>query len=29
MLEHMAEQPVDKLLEARYARLMSFGNYTE
>ncbi len=28
-LEHLAEQPVDKLLEARYSRLMSFGNYTE
>ena len=28
-LEHLEELPVDKLLEARYARLMSFGNYTE
>jgi acetyl-CoA carboxylase carboxyl transferase subunit alpha len=29
MLEHLEEQPIDKLLEARYARLMSYGNYTE
>jgi len=28
-LEHLQEQPVDKLLETRYERLMSFGNYTE
>lgn len=28
-LEHLQELAVDKLLEARYARLMSFGNYTE
>jgi acetyl-CoA carboxylase carboxyl transferase subunit alpha len=28
-LSHLEELPVDKLLEARYARLMSFGNYTE
>lgn len=28
-LEHLEEQPVDKLLESRYARLMSFGNFTE
>jgi acetyl-CoA carboxylase carboxyl transferase subunit alpha len=28
-LEHLEELPLDKLLEARYARLMSFGNYTE
>lgn len=28
-LDHLQEQPLDKLLESRYARLMSFGNYTE
>ena len=28
-LGHLIDLPVDKLLEARYARLMSFGNYTE
>ena len=28
-LGHLEELPVDKLLESRYARLMSFGNYTE
>ena len=28
-LEHLEELPVDKLLESRYARLMSFGHYTE
>jgi acetyl-CoA carboxylase carboxyl transferase subunit alpha len=28
-LEHLDEQAVDKLLDARYERLMSFGNYTE
>jgi acetyl-CoA carboxylase carboxyl transferase subunit alpha len=28
-LGHLEELPVDKLLEARYARLMSFGNFTE
>lgn len=28
-LEHLEELPVDKLLEARYARLMSFGHYSE
>ncbi len=27
MLEHLDETPVDKLLEQRYERLMSFGNY--
>ncbi|MBI1421956.1 MAG: acetyl-CoA carboxylase carboxyltransferase subunit alpha [Gammaproteobacteria bacterium] len=28
-LEHLQEQPVDKLLEARYGRLMGFGNFAE
>lgn len=28
-LEHLQGEPLDKLLDARYARLMSFGNYTE
>ena len=28
-LSHLQEQPLDKLLDTRYARLMSFGNYTE
>lgn len=28
-LEHLADQPIDKLLESRYERLMSFGNFTE
>ena len=28
-LGHLQEQPVDKLLEARYGRLMGFGNFAE
>lgn len=28
-LEALQEQPVDKLLESRYERLMGFGNFTE
>ncbi|MEJ2360380.1 MAG: acetyl-CoA carboxylase carboxyltransferase subunit alpha [Gammaproteobacteria bacterium] len=28
-LELLQEQPLDKLLESRYERLMGFGNYTE
>jgi len=28
-LEHLEQLPLDKLLDTRYQRLMSFGNYTE
>ena len=28
-LEHLQGESLDKLLEARYAKLMSFGNFTE